>query len=258
MILQWLSSDNSDFSELWPSLKVVCCWTSASAGLQLPALSLRLPQVSFLETPFAATEGWITTSVAEVERGTVFHPGAHIVEFLPVESALAKDRLLQFDQLSAKQSYEMFFTTAMGMVRYRIFDIVRCLGFYKGSPILEFQSKAGKWLSLGLTKIHENQLIEAIQESRARMPEHFAFGPSQNGMALALYSTLSTEEGSQLAQRIEGALSNRHSEYADHVARGLSESLGYFRVSQRQLPQIHHPQSKPQILVQEALHSSET
>src|SRR5207245_1972870 len=44
--------------EAWPSLRLVYCWTTATAALYLPELRRRLPGVAIRDAIYSACEGW--------------------------------------------------------------------------------------------------------------------------------------------------------------------------------------------------------
>ncbi|MEK7354958.1 MAG: GH3 auxin-responsive promoter family protein, partial [Bdellovibrionota bacterium] len=133
-----LEEPQLSFKKLWPKLSVVTTWKGSTCALQIPDLLKYLDDsVLVTDGQYSATEGWMTVPFIDDRVGSVFHPGAHIVEFLE------DDKILKPWQLVAGREYEILLTTAMGFVRYRLGDVVACRGFHHRSPILEFRTKAG-------------------------------------------------------------------------------------------------------------------
>lgn len=214
------------FKDVWPTLQFICCWKSSTCGMQLPKLQSYLQgKVPVTDATYSATEGWMTVPLETSSLGGVFHPGGHIVEFLPIHDKAKKENLVSPWELIEGQEYEVVLTTGMGFIRYRLKDIVRCNGFFHRSPILEFRRKTSNLLSLGQTRISETDLLEAMEE--ARMSSHFQwfFGPSSNGDQLILYCDRKDSSISPLVRKIHTSLCQRNPEYADDIQNRLLHPL---------------------------------
>jgi hypothetical protein len=84
----------------------------------------------------------------------------------------------------------------MGLIRYRIGDIIECTGFFKQSPILQFKRKVSSSLSLGILRINEAELIESSDHLRSKgLPYKYLFSFSHDGKSLGLY--IQTDELSE-------------------------------------------------------------
>src|SRR5262249_54105962 len=53
-------------------------------------------------------------------------------------------------------------TTAYGLYRYHIHDLVRCVGFHNATPLLEFLSKGSLFSNLTGEKLSEYQVTQAM------------------------------------------------------------------------------------------------
>lgn len=56
-------------------------------------------------------------------------------------------------------------TTIAGLYRYRLGDIVKCVGYYHQSPIVEFLYRQGSLLNLTGEKVSEKTVFTAITEA---------------------------------------------------------------------------------------------
>jgi hypothetical protein len=55
-------------------------------------------------------------------------------------------------------------TTAAGLYRYQIHDLVRCVGFHGKAPLIEFLNKGAHFSSLTGEKLSEFQVVAALTE----------------------------------------------------------------------------------------------
>ena len=137
--------------------------------------------------------------------GGVLHPGTNIVEFLPYGESPEARLLLQPWQLEAGEKYEVILTTSMGLLRYRLHDVVQCHGFYNRSPIIEFCHKTEFVLRLGQVSIDEKQLCNALGRIEVEINEDIMIGPNANGDALTIYLKEQIEDERQIdmAKKLE-------------------------------------------------------
>jgi hypothetical protein len=244
-------------AELWPSLQVITTWKSSTAGLRLRELAPHLQRkVMVIDGHYSATEGWMTVPLMDEDRGTVFHPGAHIVEFLPVGQSVHESHLLKPWQLEPGQDYEIFLTTAMGFVRYRLFDVVRCRGFWKKSPRLEFRHKAGHILSLGSTRFSEEILLQAMDEVDFIPDGPWAFAPNEQANRLCLYTQRPQPNLVNKVQELDKVLCRLNPEILSDYKTGLLEPLELKVLHNSSVwDKKNHSQSKQAVLMQQALNA---
>ncbi len=57
-------------------------------------------------------------------------------------------------------------TTAGGLYRYNISDLVRCVGYHGRAPLLEFLNKGAHYSSLTGEKISEHQVVAAVEAAQ--------------------------------------------------------------------------------------------
>jgi len=66
-------------------------------------------------------------------------------------------------QLEKGKDYYVFITTASGLWRYSMNDIVRVNGFFNQCPLISFQQKGNGVCNITGEKLYESQVIEAFQ-----------------------------------------------------------------------------------------------
>jgi hypothetical protein len=136
--------------DLWPSLAVALVWRAGPCGSQASALAPLLGEgVALRDATYSATEGWFNVPLGEGVGGPL-HPGAHIFEFAEPSTKIDRQDLMPLDALEPGKDYEVFLTTAMGLFRYRIYDVVRCTGRFRLTPVVEFLHKVGSPIRVGL------------------------------------------------------------------------------------------------------------
>lgn len=173
------------FPELWPSLQFICTWKTAVCAGHLREIEAHVGGIDVIDAIYSATEGWMTVPVPGV--GNVVHPGAHVVEFIEGGADIASRNLLPLWALTPGKRYEVFLTTAMGFVRYRLFDVVACTGFFDRAPIIEFAHKSAGIISLGLVAVSESELVSALLGADIPLRAHWRVGPNRAGNGLVLY-----------------------------------------------------------------------
>lgn len=124
-----------DASRLWPQLSLISCWTSGWAAEALPALRRYFPTTPIQGKGLLATEGVVSFPLWG-QPSPVAAVTSHLLEFVALEDEGAPVRLVT--ELAAGASYQPVLTTRGGLVRYRLPDVVRCVGHFRHVPMLDF------------------------------------------------------------------------------------------------------------------------
>lgn len=133
---------------LWPSLKLVSCWSDACSFPFFKELQQHLPQAHFQGKGLLATEGVVTVPNSEGQPTLAADSGFYEFFDEAGQSHLAHE-------LSIDQHYEVVITTAGGLYRYRTGDLVCCTGFSQTLPILQFLGRKGLVSDLVGEKLNE-------------------------------------------------------------------------------------------------------
>lgn len=173
--------------DVWPTLNNVFSWRSGISKFQEDELQKVLGDVPIYNLPYCATEGYFTVPVRADSQGGAVHPGANLLEFLPIEAEALASNLVPLWELKEGSQYELVVTSTMGLIRYRMQDIVKCTGFFNRAPILEFVCKSAHIVRLSKTNIFETNLVEALGRANFKFDGKWIFGPNPQGNTLVLY-----------------------------------------------------------------------
>lgn len=246
------SLDTFTFKTLWPTLTFACCWISGPCEPPAKALKKALgKEVSLIDGTYSATEGWMTVPLETGCLGGVLHPGAHIVEFIEEGNEELPENMLQSWDLQVGKSYKVYLTTAMGLVRYQLKDIVKCSGYYHHAPRLEFCYKSSL-IKLEYVAISEQELMTALDDIQLSIEPTWYFARNYSGDRLVLVA----EEGAIIDEDWFSAL--------HQSLKSISEGYAYYAdAGEIHQPILHqlpkslkakvHAQTKPRLISQETV-----
>lgn len=127
----------TDWTQLWPELTLISCWTDAGSRAFVPALRRAFPRVRIQGKGLLATEAPITVPLSSAPA-----PVPLLDEvFLEFEDEDGEVRRLH--QLVDGAEYGVVVTQAGGLLRYRMGDRVRVAGRVERTPCLEFLGRHG-------------------------------------------------------------------------------------------------------------------
>ena len=138
-----------DWSQLWPRLKLISCWTSANANSSARRIGDKFPGVCVQGKGLLATEAPLTLPLIEA-RGFVPLIGEVFYEFLD-----DRGNISLIHELEAGREYEIILTQKGGLYRYRIGDRIRVTHFYKATPCFEFIGRSDAVSDLVGEKLNE-------------------------------------------------------------------------------------------------------
>lgn len=155
---------------LWavmPSLRLVYCWNSASAGHYIPELRERLGgRAAVRDAIYAANEGWGNCTFGEDVLGGPAAITSHFFEYIEADGWERGVREgVGAHALEVGKRYRILLTTTSGLVRYDVGDIVECNGIYRRTPRLFFSRRAGAAFNLVGEKVAEPHVASAVRES---------------------------------------------------------------------------------------------
>ncbi len=123
---------------IWPDLCLVSCWMDGASSHFLPELKQWFPRTPFQAKGLLATEGVISFPLCGYE-GSVAAVASHFIEFLDIDHP--QNRPLLMDDLKRGGTYSPVISTAGGLYRYHLKDVVECVGHYSQTPLLRFAGK---------------------------------------------------------------------------------------------------------------------
>lgn len=202
-------ADWSSPTALWPRLAMISCWADAAAGLPARALARRLGGVAIQAKGLLATEAAVTIPWRGRCVAAVTGP---VLEFL---SADGSPRWI--DELTAGSVYEVVLTTAGGLARYRLGDLVRVEGFVGRTPCLRFLGRSGATCDLVGEKLDE-AFVAACLDRVVPAAGFAMLAPNPSGDGYTLFSDRAVDAAT--LARLDGELA-ANPQYA--LARRLAQ-----------------------------------
>ena len=136
--------------------------------------------------------------------------------------------MLQAHELEEGRNYFILLTTASGLYRYNICDVVRCTGFFRTTPMLEFLHKGAHIANVTGEKVSESQIVSAVRQSVEQLQlelKHFTVSPvwgdpPRYQILVEEQDVVSTDNGERLARRVDEVLQTLNCEYQEKRATG--------------------------------------
>jgi sterol desaturase/sphingolipid hydroxylase (fatty acid hydroxylase superfamily) len=152
-------------ADLLPALRLVVCWTCASAGIAADAVRRELaPQTRLLELGYVASEFRGTVTLGRNVGSGLPTLETHFFEF--VERDLwdcGEPKFLSLDRLRKGADYHVVVTTPSGLYRYFMNDLVRVNGHFYKTPLLKFLQKGKGATNITGEKLSETQVLGAVR-----------------------------------------------------------------------------------------------
>ncbi len=150
--------------KLWKKTRYVLCIGGSSFPEYMNMLEEYAKDIPIHYFAYAATEG-IFGIAAEMNLpdSYVLLPDAGVFEFLPLCGG-KNISPLSLTRLNVGEDYELIFTSLSGLYRYRMFDVIKVIGFYGESPVIKFCYRINQMLNIADEKTNMEQMLKAIAE----------------------------------------------------------------------------------------------
>jgi len=196
---------------LWPSLQLVSCWTDGWAVEAVPSLRRFFPRTPFQGKGLLATEGVVSFPLWGVPA-PVAAVTSHLLEFEALDDDGRPARFV--DELKEGAPYSPVITTRGGLVRYRLPDVVRCVGHWRALPLLRFEGRLDKTSDLRGEKVSAVVVEAALRRALDELPVDFVLvAPSVTPSphyALFLETRASDADCERVRATLETALLGEH------------------------------------------------
>lgn len=153
---------------IWPQLRYVQCITTGSMHLYTENLKSYSGSIPFYSGGYGASEAWIGVNLEPYRTppSYVITPHSAFFEFIP-EEEIDTDlpSTVGLTSLKISENYEVVVTTVAGLYRYRLGDIVRCVGYHNQSPKVEFLYRRQSLLNLLGEKVSEQIILAALSSA---------------------------------------------------------------------------------------------
>jgi hypothetical protein len=210
----------------WPKLAAIGCWKGGTVGAYLVKFDTYFPQQPPIrDFGYYATELRGSVPLSDQGDAGVVAVGTNVLEFHPAGEDRAPEgrELLPVERLEVGQRYFVYVTTASGLYRYDMNDIVEVTGHYRQTPLIRFVQKGKGVVSFTGEKLYETQVIAAVDQAFAALRGRYHFiaavaelvdGTTPRLVFLTEFDDQVTEpDGSALVDQVDAALGDQNSEY---------------------------------------------
>jgi len=166
--------------DIWnPTL--IGTWTGGSVGPYLRQLPRYYNATWIRDLGLVASEGRMTIPLQDDSPAGVLDIATHYFEFIPESEADSQSPVvLGAHELEEGRHYFILMTTPHGLYRYDIRDLVKVVGFYHGTPVLQFLGKGNHFANLTGEKLSEHHVtrsVEAVTKSGGIGPSVYSLAP---------------------------------------------------------------------------------
>jgi hypothetical protein len=224
--------------DYWPRDCVIGNWMGGSVGAYLRHYPRYFGATPVRDDGLIASEGRMTIPLSDGTPSGVLDITSHYFEFIPQEEAeRPQPTVLAAHELQEGRAYFILLTTAYGLYRYNISDVVRCTGFHNGTPLVEFLSKGAHFANLTGEKVSEHHVTGAMADVLRELDltlTAYSVAPCWDdelpyyGLFVERTDLASREQGAQLTSALEQRLAALNVEYA---AKRESRRLGPMRLA---------------------------
>ena len=216
------------FASLWPGIRLLTTWTGGSCGVALDRLRQTLPAgAKVMELGYQSTECRGTIALEAETSGGLPPLHHHFFEFVEQQDwDRGQQAFLGLEELVLGKRYYVLVTTAAGLYRYFMNDLVEVTGHYRNTPLLKFVQKGKGVTSLTGEKLYEAQVIEAVQGSvrgRAFAARFFVLVADEERCVYSLFlegSAPISSTGVDIAADVDPRLGELNIEYRSERASG--------------------------------------
>jgi hypothetical protein len=149
--------------DYWPENCLLGNWTGGSVGAYLRHFPRYFGDTPVRDVGLIASEGRFTIPISDGTAGGVLDITSHFFEFIPEDEIDSpQPTVLAAHEVREGARYYILPTTAFGLYRYDIHDVVRVTGFHNETPLVEFLSKGAHFANLTGEKLSEYHVTGAM------------------------------------------------------------------------------------------------
>ena len=169
--------DQVSIQNLWPDLKGVVTWMGGSGSVGIPSLRAKLsPQTALIEMGYLSSECVGSVNVDPRTNRCVPMIQETFFEFVPQSDWDAeRPYAVTVEQLEEGQKYYVVVTTANGLYRYFMNDLVEVTGRFHQTPTIAFVQKGKGVTNMTGEKLYEYHVTEAMAALQRRYRIHVEF-----------------------------------------------------------------------------------
>jgi GH3 auxin-responsive promoter len=223
--------------DYWPRNFILGNWTGGSVGAYLRHFPRYFADTPVRDVGLIASEGRMTIPMADGTPSGVLDVTSHYFEFIP-ESEIDQPRpiALAAHEVKEGEQYYIVPTTAFGLYRYHIHDLVRVTGFYHQTPLVEFLSKGAHFANVTGEKLSEYHVTQAMADVLRALDlslTSYSLAPCWDeetpyyGLFIERGDLMNAHQGQSLARMLDQRLQEKNVEYA---SKRSSQRLGAVRL----------------------------
>lgn len=155
--------------EYWPRLQLIGCWKGGTVGVRLNEFARWFAKSTPVrDLGYMASEAQMTLPISDSGSAGILAVNENFYEFIPEsEIGSRSPTLLTCAELEQGSNYYLILTTAGGLYRYDINDVVRVVGFFNRTPLIEFVRKGRDVTNITGEKLHVNHVIQAMAQAQS-------------------------------------------------------------------------------------------
>jgi hypothetical protein len=165
---------------VWPNLSLLSCWKGGPLSFYLERLPNHYGSLPTRDFGYMASEGRGTIPLNDDGAGGALAVSCHFFEFVEeTDLDSPNPKFLTVNQLEQGGRYYIHFTTAAGLYRYNIHDLVEVVGMEDNTPVIQFVQKGMGISSITGEKLTEEQVQVALRYAVRQLNffdlDHFTF-----------------------------------------------------------------------------------
>ena len=209
--------------DYWPNLDFLSNWMGGTMKAYLRGYPEYFGDKPVRDVGLIASEGRMTIPIEDGTPAGILDIRHHFFEFIPEDQRESDTpETVLAGELIPGRHYYVVLTTAGGLYRYNIHDLVRCVGFHNRAPVIEFLNKGAHFSSLTGEKLSEHQVIAAVQAAQRLTNvqlQSYLLLPSWGeppfyGLLVESSDLPSADAGQVLARVVDEQLRTQNIEYA--------------------------------------------
>ncbi len=210
--------------DYWPADCLLGNWTGGSMGAYLRQYPRYFGRMAVRDVGLIASEGRMTIPLADGTPSGVLDVMSHYFEFLPEQEISAPNpTVLAAHEVEEGKRYYILPTTAYGLYRYHIHDLVRVTGFFNKTPLVEFLNKGAYVANITGEKLSEHHVTHGMAQVLFELDQWltvYSVAPCWDdeqpyyGLFVERQDLPSVGDGVRLAEALDRRLMRLNVEYA--------------------------------------------
>jgi len=201
--------------DYWADIQFLSNWMGGTMKAYLRGFPEFFGDKPVRDVGLIASEGRMTIPVEDGTPAGILDIRHHYFEFVPEDQGdCDTPETVEAAGLVEGKNYYIVLTTAGGLYRYNIHDLVHCVGFHGHAPVIEFLNKGSHFSSLSGEKLSEHQVIAAVEEAQQKV-----------GLQLRSYLLLPSWGEPPFYSLLVEATDLAFGESTGHLARAVDEQL---------------------------------